>query len=63
LFLPLFIFLPKLIRRGMKADTDVAIDAFEKNEHVRKVFWAVFVAMASLMLIRIVGPERSRRSR
>jgi len=35
LFLPLFVFLPKLIQRGMKADTDAAIDAFGKNEQVK----------------------------
>jgi len=46
LFLPLFVFLPKLIQRAMKADADAAIDAFGKNEHVKKVFWALFVAMA-----------------
>ncbi len=39
LFLPLFVFMPKLIQRGMKADTDAVIDAFGKNEQVKKVFW------------------------
>ena len=48
LFLPLFIFLPKLIQRAMKADTDAAIDAFGKNEHVKKIFWTLFAAMAGL---------------
>jgi len=38
LFLPLFVFLPKLIQHGMKADTDAVIDAFGKNEQVKKVF-------------------------
>jgi hypothetical protein len=42
LFLPLFVFLPKLIRRGMRVDMDAAIDAFGKNEQVKKVFWALF---------------------
>jgi len=56
LFLPLFVFLPKLIRKAMKADADAVIEAFGKNEHVRKVFWAVFVAMAGLVLARVVDP-------
>ncbi|WP_321504584.1 hypothetical protein [uncultured Methanoregula sp.] len=56
LFLPLFVFLPKLIRRAMNADTDAAIGAFGKNEHVRKVFWALFVAMAGLVLARVLDP-------
>jgi len=60
-FLPLFVFLPKLIQRAMKADVDATIDAFGKNEHVKKVFWAVFVAMTSLVLVRIVGPEPAQQ--
>nr|WP_320160766.1 hypothetical protein [uncultured Methanoregula sp.] len=56
LFLPLFVFLPKLIQRAMKADTDAAIDMFGKNEHVRKVFWALFVAMAGMVLAQVVDP-------
>jgi hypothetical protein len=32
------VFLPKIIRRAMKADADAAIDAFGKNEQVKKVF-------------------------
>jgi hypothetical protein len=38
LFLPLFVFMPKLIQCAMKADTDAVIDAFGKNEQVKKVF-------------------------
>ena len=45
----------------MKADVDATIDAFGKNEHVKKVFWAVFVAMTSLVLVRIVGPEPAQQ--
>jgi hypothetical protein len=36
LFLPLFVFMPKLIQCGMKADSNAAIDAFGKNEQVKK---------------------------
>jgi hypothetical protein len=38
LFLPLFVFLPKLIQRVMKADADAVIKAFGKNEQVKKSF-------------------------
>jgi hypothetical protein len=60
LFLPLFVFLPKLIQRAMKADADAAIEAFGKNEHVKKVFWTLFVAMAGLVLAQVVDPETAR---
>ena len=56
LFLPLFVFLPKLIQHYMKADTEAAINAFGKNEQVKKVFWTLFVAMAGLVLARVVDP-------
>jgi len=56
LFLPLFVFMPKLIQCGMKTDTDAVIDAFGKNEQVKKVFWTLFVAMAGLVLARVVDP-------
>jgi hypothetical protein len=60
LFLPLFIFLPKLIRQAMAIDTAEAISAFGKNEHVRKVFWALFLALAGLVLARIVDPATAQ---
>ena len=61
LFLPLFVFLPKLIQRAMKADADAAIEAFGKNEHVKKVFWTLFIAMAGLVLARVVDPETAQQ--
>ena len=45
LFLPRFVFLPKLIQQAMKVDTDVVVGAFGKNEQVKRVFWTLFVAM------------------
>ena len=56
LFLLLFVFLPKFIRYGMKADTESVIEAFGKNEHFRKVFWSVFVAVAGVVLAQVVEP-------
>jgi len=56
LFLPLFVFLPLLIRSAMKADTDAVLDAFGKNEQVHKVFWTFFMAFAGLVLAQVVDP-------
>ncbi|MDP2797324.1 MAG: hypothetical protein Q8N94_07425 [Methanoregula sp.] len=56
LFLPLFVFLPKLIQRGLHADMDIVIEAFGKNEQIKKVFWSLFVVMAGLVLARVVVP-------
>ena len=61
LFLPLFVFMPKLIQCGMKTDTDAVIDAFGKNEQVKKVFWTLFVAMAGLVLARVVDPVTTQQ--
>jgi hypothetical protein len=61
LFLPLFVFMPKLMQHGMKADTEVAINAFGKNEQVKKVFWTLFVAMAGLVLAQVVDPVTAQR--
>ena len=61
LFLPLFVFMPKLIQQGMKADTGAVIAAFGKNEQVKKVFWTLFVAMAGLVLARVVDPVTTQQ--
>ncbi len=61
LFLPLFVFLPKLIQRAMKTDTQVIILAFGKNEQVKKVFWTMFVAMAGIILAQVVDPATAQQ--
>jgi hypothetical protein len=61
LFLPLFVFLPKLVRRGMKADPQAVIEAFGKNGQVKKVFWALFVALAGLVMARVVDPVTAQQ--
>ena len=61
LFLPLFVFLPKIMQHAMKADADVVINAFGKNEQVKKVFWTLFVAMAGLVLARVVDPVTAQQ--
>ncbi len=55
-FLPLFVFLPKLIQHGLHADLDVVIEAFGKNEQVKKVFWSFFVVLAGLVLAKVLDP-------
>jgi hypothetical protein len=45
----------------MKADAGVVIDAFGKNEQVKKVFWTLFVAMAGLVLARVVDPGTAQQ--
>jgi hypothetical protein len=52
LFLPIFVFVRKLIQHAMKANADAAIEAFGKNEQVKRVFWTLFVTMAGLVLVR-----------
>jgi hypothetical protein len=61
LFLPLFVFLPKLIQQAMKADTDAAIEAFGKNEQVKKVFWTLFISMAGLVLAQVLDPATAQQ--
>ncbi|MDO9325150.1 MAG: hypothetical protein Q7T80_09375 [Methanoregula sp.] len=61
LFLPLFVFLPRLIRLGMKADTVAIIDTFGRNEQVKKVFWTVFAALAGLALARVMDPALAQK--
>ena len=61
LFLPLFVFMPKLIQHCMKADTEAAINAFGKNEQVKKVFWTLFVVMAGLVMARVVDPMTAQQ--
>jgi hypothetical protein len=55
------VFMPKLIQCAMKTDTDAVIDAFGKNEQVKKVFWTLFVAMDGLILARVVDPVTAQQ--
>ena len=61
LFLPLFVFLPKILQQAMKADADAAIEEFGKNEQVKRVFWTLFVVMAGLVLTRVVDPVTAQQ--
>ncbi len=61
LFLPLFVFLPKLIQRAMKADAAAVIEAFGKNEQVKKVFWTLFISMAGLFVAQVLDPGMAQQ--
>ena len=61
LFLPLFVFLPKLMQRAMKADASTVIDAFGKNEQIKKVFWTLFMALAGLVLAEVLDPVTAQQ--
>jgi hypothetical protein len=61
LFLPLFVFLPQIIRLAMKVDTAGILENFGKNELVKKVFWILFSALAGLVLVRVVDPVTARQ--
>jgi hypothetical protein len=45
----------------MKADTDAVLDAFGKNEHVKKVFWTFFIATAGLVLAQVIDPTGAEK--
>ena len=45
-FMPLVVFLPKLIWCGMQRDAQAVIEAFGKNEQVMRVCWMVSIAIA-----------------
>jgi hypothetical protein len=61
IFLLLFVFLPKIIREAMQADTAAILDTFGKNEHVKKVFWAVFAALAGIVLTQVLDPATAQQ--
>jgi F0F1-type ATP synthase assembly protein I len=60
-FLPLFIFIPKLLREAREVDAGAVIEAFGKNEQMKKVFWTLFLALAGLVLARIADPVTAQK--
>jgi hypothetical protein len=61
LFLLLFVFLPRLLRLAMQADTAAAIDTFGKNEHLKKVVLSVIAAIAGLALGQVANPVSAQQ--
>jgi hypothetical protein len=61
LFLLLFVFLPKLVLRGMKADPQAAIVAFGKNEPVNKSVLDSVRCNGREELARVVDPVTAQQ--
>jgi hypothetical protein len=61
LFLPLFVFLPKLLKRALAADTDAVISMFGKNEQVQRAFWGIFAVFAGLVLAETLDPAAAQK--
>ena len=40
----------------MQADAQAVVEAFGKNEHVKTMFWTLFMTIAGLVLARVVDP-------
>ncbi len=59
-YLLLLIILPTLIRQTMMADTETILNVFGKNEQFRKVFRAVFIALAGPLLAQITDPATAQ---
>jgi hypothetical protein len=62
LFLPLFVFLPKLLKRALAADTDAVLTLFGKNEQVQRAFWGIFAVFAGLVLAETLDPAAAQKS-
>ena len=56
-----FEFLPKPIQRGMQADAQAVVDAFGKNEHVMRVIWMLSIAIAGLVVTKVLDPAAAQQ--
>jgi hypothetical protein len=45
----------------LKADTAAAFDEFGKNEQIKNIFRALFIAMAGLVLARVLDPVTAQQ--
>jgi hypothetical protein len=61
IFLPIFVFLPKILRQVAHIDPESALELFGKNEQVRKVFWTLFLTMTGLVLAEILDPASAQK--
>jgi hypothetical protein len=60
-FLPLFIFIPKLLREAREVDAGAVIEILGKNEHAKRVFRTLFLALTGLVLARIADPVTAQK--
>jgi hypothetical protein len=61
-FLPLYVFIPKLLREAREVDAGAVIEVFGKNEHARSVFWTLFLGHTCLVLARIADPVTAQKA-
>jgi len=45
----------------MQVDADAVIEAFGKNEQVMKVIWALFIAIAGLVITKVLDPGMAQQ--
>jgi len=45
----------------MKTNANAIVEAFRKNEQVKKGFWALFAAVAGIVLARVVNPVTAQQ--
>jgi hypothetical protein len=45
----------------MQADPTEILETFGKNEHVRKVFFGIFAALAGLVLAQVLDPATAQQ--
>jgi len=45
----------------MKVETDGVLEAFGKNDQVKKVFWTFFAATAALVLAEMLDPVAAEK--
>jgi hypothetical protein len=50
-----------MIPSAMKADMDAVLAQFGKNEQTKKVFWALFIATAGLVLAGVADPVTAQQ--
>lgn len=61
IFLPLFVFIPKILRLAMNSDAGAIAETLGRNEQVKKLFWTLFLAGAGLVLAEIADPGTAER--
>ena len=60
-FMPLFVFLPKLIQRGMQADAQAVVEVFGTNEHVMRVSGALAITMVGPVNTKVLDPVAAQQ--
>lgn len=56
-----FVHLPKLLRRAIKAEAGTVIDTFGKDEPVKRVFWTLLAALAGIVPGEVMDPVPAKQ--